>query len=64
MNSTASATDKIEVSVIVVSFNTRDLLRDCLLSVNREKGLFGLEVIVVDNASVDGSREMSEREFP
>lgn len=55
------------VSVIVVSFNTRDLLRACLQSIIAEcKGLpAGLtgEILVVDNASSDGSAEMVEEEF-
>lgn len=48
-----------KVSVIVVSYNTRDLLRRCLESL---EGVH--EVIVVDNASRDGSPEMVESEFP
>lgn len=47
------------VSVIVVSFNTVDDLRACLASVRDVH-----EVIVVDNASTDGSPDMVEREFP
>lgn len=47
------------VSVIVVSFNTRDKLRRCLAAIEREH-----EVIVVDNDSADGSAEMVESEFP
>jgi GT2 family glycosyltransferase len=47
------------ISVIVVSFNTKDKLRRCLSCIEREH-----EVIVVDNASADGSAEMVETEFP
>lgn len=47
------------MAVIVVSFNTRELLRQCLASVT-DAG----EVWVVDNASEDGSAEMVELEFP
>lgn len=53
-----------DVSVIVVSFNTRDLLRECLQSLAREAGGVNYETIVVDNASKDGSADMVEREFP
>lgn len=49
-----------DVSVIVVSYNTKDLLRACLASAMRR----GTEIIVVDNGSADGSAEMVEREFP
>lgn len=47
------------ISVIVVSYETRDLLRRCLASLGGEH-----EVIVVDNASTDGSAEMVATEFP
>ncbi|MFN0072977.1 MAG: glycosyltransferase family 2 protein [Chloroflexota bacterium] len=50
------------VSVIVVSWNTRELLRRCLASVTASR--VPLEVLVVDNASTDGSPEMVRREFP
>lgn len=52
----------IDVSVIVVNMNTRDLLRECLHSVRQ--CTVPKEVIIVDNASIDGSPEMVEREFP
>lgn len=48
-----------KVTVIVVSYNTRELLRRCLESVKEAH-----QVIVVDNASRDGSPEMVEAEFP
>src|ERR671937_2400929 len=51
------------ISIIIVSFCTRDLLRNCLASI-RNHGLSGLEVIVVDNDSSDRSREMVRCEFP
>ena len=53
----------LDVSVVIISFNTRDLLRECLQTVLREQGV-SFEVIVVDNASRDGSLEMVLREFP
>jgi GT2 family glycosyltransferase len=54
----------MEVSVIIVSWNTRDILRSCLASVYQNMGSLALEVIVVDNASNDGSAEMVKSEFP
>jgi GT2 family glycosyltransferase len=55
------------VSVIVVSFNTRDLLRQCIQSILTESEQmpagFTAEILVVDNASNDGSTEMVESEF-
>ena len=51
----------MEIAAVVVSYNTRDLLRSCLESI-RGEGLS--EVVVVDNASTDGSPEMVQSEFP
>jgi GT2 family glycosyltransferase len=55
------------ITGIVVSYNTRDLLRECLQSFLDECARLpdgvGAEVLVVDNASTDGSAEMVEREF-
>ncbi len=53
-----------ELSVIIVNWNARDLLRDCLNSLVPAAEQFPLEVIVVDNASGDGSAEMVRAEFP
>jgi GT2 family glycosyltransferase len=53
-----------EASVIIVSFNTRDILRECLESVERESDGLRIEILVVDNHSDDGSPEMVENEFP
>ena len=52
-----------DLSVIIVSYNTRELLRACLQSLRESRGL-ELEVIVVDNASSDGSGEMTATTFP
>jgi GT2 family glycosyltransferase len=46
-----------------VSFNTKDLLRECLASVERESDGLRIETLVVDNHSSDGSAEMVENEF-
>ena len=56
--------EPFDVSVIIISFNTRDVLRECLQSVLTEAAPFRSEVFVVDNASADGSPEMVEQEFP
>jgi len=53
----------IDLSVVIVNWNVRDLLRRCLDSIFAV-GLVGLEVIVVDNASSDGSPDMLSDEFP
>jgi GT2 family glycosyltransferase len=53
-----------DVSIVIVSFNTRDLLRECVMSVFRAVGSLRIQVIIVDNASTDGSAAMVEQEFP
>ena len=53
-----------EVSIAIVNWNTRDLLRECLMSLRTEAQTLALEVIVVDNASTDQSVEILEPEFP
>lgn len=54
----------MELSVIIVNYNVRYFLEQCLASVYEAlKGIQG-EVWVVDNASTDGSVEMVERKFP
>lgn len=52
-----------DLSVVIVSYNTRDLLRNCLASLRESRGL-DLEILVVDNASSDGSPDMTRAEFP
>ncbi len=52
------------VSVIIVSWNARDYLVQCLNSLTVETCRYPMEIIVVDNDSTDGSPESVEREFP
>lgn len=54
----------VNVSVVIVSFNTCELLRNCLKSVFEKTTGISFEVIVSDNGSVDGSVEMVKMEFP
>jgi GT2 family glycosyltransferase len=55
----------LDLSVVIVSFNTRELLDQCLRSVAAATApAGGLEVVVVDNASTDGSVEMVRAEHP
>jgi N-acetylglucosaminyl-diphospho-decaprenol L-rhamnosyltransferase len=53
----------VDLLVVILNYATRDLLRDCLRSLEAQSGV-RCEVCVVDNASPDGSAEMVEREFP
>jgi len=53
-----------DVSIIIVNWNTRALLADCLESVARTTGDLKVELIVVDNASTDDSQAMVRQRFP
>jgi GT2 family glycosyltransferase len=59
-----NSTPAIDISIVIVSFNTRDVLRESLQSIERERGTLRIEILVVDNNSHDGSVEMIESEFP
>src|SRR5262245_15811283 len=52
------------LAIVIVSYNTRDLLRDCLRSIAASGAGCALDIWVVDNASRDGSAEMVGAEFP
>lgn len=59
---TASVTPAI--SILIVSFNTKDVLRECLESVKLASANLTVETIVVDNHSKDDSVSMVREEFP
>lgn len=52
-----------DLSIVIVSWNTRRLLADCLASLPAACGPLSVETIVVDNASRDGSDAMVETDF-
>ena len=54
----------LDLGIVIVSYNTCDLLRTCLRSVYASQGDFTFKVCVVDNASPDNSAEMIATEFP
>jgi len=54
----------MDVSIIIVNLNSRQLLQECLSSVYQHTHGIAFEVIVVDNASSDGSVEMVNTQFP
>jgi GT2 family glycosyltransferase len=60
----AAVGEAIDVSVCVVNWNCRDVLRACLQSLRDQPNDVRYEVLVVDNASTDGAAEMVAREFP
>lgn len=53
-----------DVSVVIVNWNVGDLLVECLRSLTVGLGDVRAEIVVVDNASVDRSVELVQREFP
>lgn len=54
----------MHLSIVIVNWNTRDLLRACLNSIPSAVGARDLEVIVLDNHSADQSAGMVRKEFP
>ena len=55
---------EIAVSVIIVNWNTKDILQNCLDSIYQTIDNLSCEIIVVDNASSDGSTEMLQERYP
>ncbi|MCL5113979.1 MAG: glycosyltransferase family 2 protein [Patescibacteria group bacterium] len=54
----------IDLSIVIVSYNAREFLLNCLLSIKKSVGNLKHEVIVVDNDSSDRSSEMVKNKFP
>ena len=61
-----TVSDRPDITVSIVSYNTRALLRECLrsLAARQDAGEATLEVVVADNGSTDGSVDMVRGEFP
>ena len=53
-----------DVAIVIVSWNTRDILRNCLQSILKETQKVSFEIFVIDNNSSDGSGAMVRTEFP
>lgn len=54
----------LDLGIVIVNWNTKELLRRCLQTVLASTGEFTLNVVLVDNASTDGSADMVRAEFP
>lgn len=54
----------LELSIIIVNWRSTEFLRKCLATIYEQTKSVRFEIIVVDNASFDGSAEMIRREFP
>lgn len=57
-------TGAIDLSIVIVNWNTAELLADCLASLPTACGTLSCEVLVVDNASRDGSADLVRSRFP
>jgi len=55
--------DKPIISIIIVNYNVRDFLEQSLISVRRALKNISSEIIIVDNASIDGSVAMLKQRF-
>jgi GT2 family glycosyltransferase len=54
----------MDLSVIILNYNTKEHLRKCLASIRLTKSAYKIETIVADNGSKDGSLEMVKQDFP
>lgn len=63
INSTALRNETIEISIIIVSYNTIDQIGVCLESIRADQDC-SKEVFVIDNASTDGSVDLLRRNYP
>lgn len=54
----------VKTSIVIVTWNVKGFLKQCLQSIYRETENIPFEIIVVDNASIDGTSEMIKEEFP
>ena len=57
-------TQDLDLSIIIVNWNSVAFLKQCLQSVYAEQRAFTFEIVVIDNASFDGSASMLASEFP
>jgi len=55
---------RCDLSIIIVNYNVRAFLEQCLLAIERARHNLSIEIFVVDNASVDGSQAMVKKKFP
>jgi len=56
--------EKIDISIIIVSYNSKEYLPLCINSIYKSSINYNFEIIVIDNNSVDGSQKLISKEFP
>lgn len=54
----------MDISLVILNYKTSNLLKNCLKSIKETKNNVSYEIIVVDNASHDGCKEMLESNYP
>ncbi len=54
----------MQVSIIIVNYNTKELIKNCINSIYENTKDIDFEIIVSDNGSTDGSVEMLKNDFP
>ena len=52
----------MDVSIIIVNYNTKKLTSDCITSIVEKTQGISYEIILVDNASIDGSKDLFEKD--
>lgn len=55
--------NNLDLSIIIISFNTKDLLKNCIESIKANTKKIKYEMIIVDNASIDSSSTMLRKLF-
>ena len=55
MQEISNKTNNIDISIVIVNYNVRDFLNNCLYSIYKSQTELNYEIIVVDNNSTDNS---------
>jgi len=61
---TESKNTHMDISIVIVNYNVKDFLYQCLKSIERGSAHLSVEIYVVDNNSTDGSMELLPKQFP
>jgi N-acetylglucosaminyl-diphospho-decaprenol L-rhamnosyltransferase len=59
-----NSTQAVSISIVIVSYNTRDHLKRCLAALRQSPSSIPQQVVVIDNSSTDGSPETVEQDYP
>lgn len=64
MNIFREVTGEVDISVVIVTWNARQIVSQCLEALTAHQSRYSFEIILVDNASTDGTPDMVEQRFP